>query len=121
MFGGGDMDLRIFDITKTYQNIIVSLDTYQGDQEIEIIDSAVIYLMALQANSKSVIFTDGEPFRQAKSIAYLAAALRSVEISVTVYTGHSQNKLHAMSKRGKYAKLLIEQVDCLISQLREAI
>ncbi|HEY3423209.1 MAG TPA: 4Fe-4S cluster-binding domain-containing protein [Negativicutes bacterium] len=115
------MDLRILNIGKTSQNIIVSLDPYQGDQEIEIIDSAVIYLMALQANSKSVTFTDGEPFRQAKSIAYLAEALRSVGISVIVHTGYTQNELHAMSKRGKYTKLLIEQVDCLISQLREAL
>ncbi len=48
-------------------------------------------------------------------------ALRSVGISVIVHTGYTQNELHAMSKRGKYTKLLIEQVDRLINQLREAL
>ncbi len=98
------MNLCISGIAKGSDCITVTLCTRQYP-DYELIDAAAIFLLAMESNAKTVRCV-GDAIPQRKAIAQLAAALKPLEIVVTI------DDLQPQARRGKYLKALLTYAKC---------
>ena len=61
---------------------------------------------------EGVTFLGGEPFLQAKGLAYLAAQCQEMKLSVMAFTGYSLNELYGLNL--PYTENLIRHTDVLV-------